>query len=201
MLRNLLSRVINRSNQDKRFETFNGNKYQETAHLQRASFGVRKINIFHHLIEVGDTLYDQNEKEFGFIQGFSILTAVIMSPDIETLFKSPTGASVPVPTITQILSTATVEQADYLQYSQTVTYKPRNFIPITLFLIKPINDSVSKSYVDSRVVLVECVKAVKDFDTKHANNAEYVDKSKYKCKEIMFWLYFVSHNNNEIDAV
>ena len=93
------SEVINKSNQQKLFETFNANvlkidcikaivQFQETAHLQRASFGVRKINIFHHLIEVGDTLYDQNEEEFGCIQCFGILTAVIMSTDIETLLKS-----------------------------------------------------------------------------------------------------------------
>ena len=67
------SGVINKWNQEKCFETFNATvskidcinamvQYQETAHLQRAGFGVRKINIFHHLIEVGDTLYDQNEK-------------------------------------------------------------------------------------------------------------------------------------------
>ena len=70
------------------------------------------------------------------------MTSVLMSPDIKTLCKATTGASVPVPTITQLLSTSKVGQADYLQDSQTLTYKPRNFIPITLFLIKPINDSI-----------------------------------------------------------
>ena len=128
-----------------------------------------KINIFHNLIKVGDTLYNQNAKEFGFIQGFGVLTAVITSPDIETLCKTPTGASVPVPTITTFLSTTTVEQADALQDSQTVPFRPSNFIPVPPFLLKPNQDSVSKSNGDSRVVLVECVKAVKVFDTKHAN--------------------------------
>ena len=91
-----ISEVINKSNQEKHFETFNATvstidfikamfQYQETAHLQRESFGVRKINIFHHLIKVGDTLYDQNTKEFGFIQGLGSSTAVIMSLDIKTL--------------------------------------------------------------------------------------------------------------------
>ena len=65
--------VINKSNQDKRFETFNATvskidsikemvQYQETAHLQQAIFGVRKIKIFYHLIKLGDTIYDQNTK-------------------------------------------------------------------------------------------------------------------------------------------
>ena len=109
-----------------------------------------------------------------------------MSPGIETFCKTPTGAAVTVPTITQILSITTVEQADALQDSQTVTFKPSDFIPIPPFLLKPIQDLISKSNGDSRVVLVECVKAVKDFDKKHANNAEYADKAKSKCKEIMF---------------
>ena len=50
-------------------------------------------------------------------------------------------------------------------------------------------------------MLVECVKPVKDFDTKHAKDTEYADKENSKCKEIMFWLYLVSQNNNKIDAV
>ena len=103
---------------------------------------MRKINIFHHLIKVGDTLYDQNAKEFGFIQGFGITTAVIMSPYIEIFCKTPTGAAVPVPTITQIVSTTTVEQVDPIQDSQKVTFKHRNFIPIPPFLFKPIQDLI-----------------------------------------------------------
>ena len=87
--------------------------------------------------------------------------------------------------ITHILSTTTVEQEDDLQYSLTVTLKPRNFIPIPPFLLKPIQDSISKSNGDSRVVLVQCVKEVKDLDTKHSNDAKYADKVKSKCKEIM----------------
>ena len=67
------SEGINKTNQEKLFETFNATvskidcikamvHYQATAHLQQASFGVMEINIFHHHIEVGDTLYDQNAK-------------------------------------------------------------------------------------------------------------------------------------------
>ena len=97
--------------------------------------------------------------------------------------------------------TTTVEQTDALQDSQTVTSKHSNFIPIPPFLLKSIKDSISKSNGDSRVVLVQCVKEVKDFDTKHSNDAKYADKVKYKCKEIMFWLYLVSQNNDKIDAV
>ena len=114
-----ISEVINKSNQEKRFENFNATvskiecikamiHYQERTHLQQTSFGVRYIDIFHHLIEVGDNLYDQNKKYFGFIQGFGISNALIMSPDIKTLRKTPTGAAIPVPTITQIFSTTTV---------------------------------------------------------------------------------------------
>ena len=50
-------------------------------------------------------------------------------------------------------------------------------------------------------MLVEFVKVVKYFDTKQANNAEYIDKAKCKCKDIIFWLYLVSQNNDKIDAV
>ena len=82
-----------------------------------------------------------------------------------------------------------------------MTFKPRNFIPNPTFLLKLIQDSISNSDGNSRVVLVECVKAVKDFDTKHSNNAGYAVKENSECKEIMFCLYLVSQNNDEIDAV
>ena len=104
-------------------------------------------------------------------------------------------------TITQILSKTTVEEADALQDSQKVTFKPRNFIPIPPFLLKPIQYSISKPNGYSRVMLVECVKTVKDFDKKYANDTEYEDKATSKCKDIMFWLYLLSQNNNKIDAV
>ena len=80
-------------------------------------------------------------------------------------------------------------------------FKPRNFILIPPFILRPIQDSISKSNGDSRVVLVKCVKSVKDFDIKPANDAEYADKAISKCKEIMLWVYLVSQNNNKIDAV
>ena len=76
-----------------------------------------------------------------------------------------------MPTITTFLSTTTVEQADALQDSQTVTFKPRNFIPIPPFLHKPIQYLISKSNGNSILVLVECVKAVNYFDTLHAKDA------------------------------
>ena len=129
------------------------------------------------------------------------MTVVIISPDIETFVNTPTVVAVPVPTITQIFSTTTVGQSDALQNSQSVIFKPRNFIPISPFILKPIQDAISKWNGDSRVVLVECVKAVKDFDTKHANNADYADKENYKCKEIILWLYLMSQDNEEINAV
>ena len=124
-----------------------------------------------------------------------------MSPDIEILCKTLTGAAVPVPTITQKFFTTTVEYSDALQDSQTVTFKPRNFIPVPPLILKPIQDSISKSNGDSRVVLVECVKAVKDFNTKHTKHANYADKAKSKCKEIIFLLFHMSQNNKKIDAV
>ena len=141
------------------------------------------------------------QEKTGFIQGLGISTAVIMSPYIETLCKKPTGAAVPVPTITQILCTTTVEQEDALQDIQTMTFNPRNFIQFPPFILQPIQDSISKSNGEYRVMLVKCVKAVNDFDTKHANYAECTDKAKSNYKEIKFWLYLASHNNDKINVV
>ena len=45
------------------------------------------------------------------------------------------------------------------------------------------------------------MKAIKDFDSEHANDNEFVDKAKSKSKDNIFWLYLVRDDNNVINAV
>ena len=72
--------VINKANQEKLFATFNFSisksdciesisAHEETAFLQKSNFGSKKINLFHHLLSVGGTVYDSSSKVYGCIQG------------------------------------------------------------------------------------------------------------------------------------
>ena len=203
---------INQAHQEKLFTTFNSTvsksdsieaviDHDETAYLQKASFGVGNITIFHHLKAVGGTIYDPNAKDFGFIQGLGKETAIILKPDTETLFKDYEGTAVATPSPTNILNVNSIEQVDNLTDSVSVTYSPRNFIPIPPFLLNTIHNSISNSNGNAASVLVDCVKEIKTFDTDHATDTDYKDKAKSKCKDIMIWLYLVHKRNDKIDAV
>ena len=125
-----------------------------------------------------------------------------MTPAIDTLFKDSEGVAVAVPSPTALLNVSSEDEVTALTDSATVTYKPRNFIPIPQFLIETIQNSISKSNGKSKLMLIECVKKIKDFDVEHANDIDYTNKARSKSKDILLWLYLVSkENNNEIDAV
>ena len=74
-----------------------------------------------------------------------------MALDVEILCKVPTEVASLVPIMTQIPG---VTNVDKFLYSHSVTIKPRNFILIPPFLLKPIQNSIFKSNGDSEMVLI-----------------------------------------------
>jgi hypothetical protein len=203
--------LIDKSNQERLFSTFNSSvskidcieavsQHDETVFLTKANFEQCTVSIFHHLISVGGTIYDTNDKLYGFIQGLGKSTTSSMTPNVDTLFNVA-GEAVPMPTPTQLLSVSTVEEINALTNSATVTYKPRNLIPIPPFLIETFQKSISNSNGNSKTLLIDCVKAIKEFDTTHTNDEDYVDKARSKCKDIMLWLYLVAIDSPAIEAV
>ena len=85
--------VISQSDQEKLFMSFSPNilkincidavmQHNETAFLQKASFGEMNITIFHHLVAAGGTIYDNHGKAYEFIQGLRSTTASPMKKTI-----------------------------------------------------------------------------------------------------------------------
>ena len=74
-------------------------------------------------------------------------------------------------------------------------YKPRNFIPIIPFLCKAISESIEKDQGDSKLLLIKVIQAIKNFDTTHNTDDEFVDKAKQKCKDLLFWIYLAGKEN------
>ena len=204
------SSVIDNSKQESLFNTFGAalsaeecksavKKHNDTVFIAKLSLR-SGVNMFHHFMETGGTLYDQN-KDPGFIQGVSQWISTPTTPDIEVLFEKPTGAAVTVPTPTSILGITSVADIDGLQDGQTTTYKPRNFIPVPPFLIQAINSTIAVSRGDANAILVEVVNAIKEFDTVHAIDAEYTDAAKTKCKPLLYWLYLAGKDNEIIKQI
>ena len=172
--------------------------HQEVVFLFKETFG-SQMNVFHHVIEIGGTVYDNNV-EIGFIQGLENELATQMTPEAITLFEKPTGTAVAVPTATNILSITSIDDIEALT-DGTTTYKPRNLIPITPFLVKDINEGIKQNRGDGKALLLAVVLAIKNFDTQFDGNEEYTNKAKQKCKEILYWLYLASKQDSPIKAI
>ena len=140
--------------------------------------------MFHHLTAVGGTIYDTTSKEYGFIQNLGEGSSMLMTPDATTLCKVEVPTAAPVPTANHVFGVSNVEDVDNLTESATVTYKPRNFIPLPPFLMEPIHDAITASNGDAKVALVACIKKIKKFDTDHNEDQSLNDKAKVACKPI-----------------
>ena len=203
------SDFVNKQAQEELFQAFNSSvdendcktklvDHQEVLFLFKETFGNR-LNVFHHVNQIGGTVYDRSI-HVGMIQGVDIDMTTMITPDIDVLIKQPEGAAVAVPTTTNILQVATQEDIDALTNGASTVYKPRNFIPITPFLCKDVSESIEKNQGDCKQLLLQVVQSIKNFDTKNNANADYEDKAKQKCKDLLSWIYLASKNNDIIQA-
>ena len=204
------STFVNKQAQEELFQAFNASvdsveckkkliNHQEVLFLFKETFGQR-MNIFHHVIELGGTVYD-NKAETGFIQGVDMDSSTSMTPDTDVLFETPDGVAIPVPTTTNLLAAKTIEDLDSLTDGTTTTYKPRNFIPITPFLCQTVSDSIEKHQGNCKSLLLAVIAEIKSFDTKYDGNIDYKNKAKQKCKDILSWLYLASKQASPVKTI
>jgi hypothetical protein len=201
---------INKTHQAELFNAFNAEETEakvmeeiiqhvETAFLFKVNFGAGNVNIFHHMKKTGGTLY-QPATAFGFLQDVGSDTTWPMTPDTDVLCKTPEGEAVATPTPTAIYGLTTIESVANLELSATITYKPRNFIPIPPFLLETVHKTVLEHNGSANHVLLQCVKAIVTFDNDHSGDDDYKDKAKTKCRDILFWLYLVHTDSDAIVA-
>lgn len=202
--------TINKSHQAQLFAAFTAEddstkaideiiQHEETAFLFKVNFGIGNVNIFHHLKKVGGTIY-QPTVAYGFIQGVGETTSWTMTPDTSLLSEKPTGGAVLTPTPTNLHGITTIANVNELELSATITYKPRNFIPIPPFLLDTIQTTIEKHNGNALQVLLQSVLAIATFDTNHADDDDYTDKAKTTCRDLLFWLYLVGTDSNSIKS-
>ena len=158
------------------------------------------MNVFHHVIEIGGTIYNNNV-EFGFIQGVDSDLSTPMTPDTTTLLETPEGTAVAIPTVTNLLAVKSIDDINALTNGTTTTYKPRHFIPITPFLCQTVSEAIEKNEGDCKSLLLAVVLAIKQFDTEFDGNADYTNKAKQKCKDILYWLYLSSKADSPVKSI
>jgi hypothetical protein len=205
------SSLIDRQCQNQLFSTFGAAKskeeckhllvtHDESTFLFVEQFGTtKKINIFHHVSEVGGTVYDQSTG-VGFIQGVDTDLATTLTPDLDILCKKPHQAADRVPTVTSLCAVSSIEDIDALTVGATTVYKPRNFIPITPFLLTTCNEAIMAFQGAPKKVLFAIIEAIKAFDTAHQGDDEYKEKAKTMSKDILFWCYLVLCDSDSIQS-
>ena len=124
--------------------------------MHKSHFGVNNVVLFHHLVLTNGSFYEKNNtKEYGCFHGVGKSTAIPMMPDIKILCVKPKGSAIPVPSMTSLLACATIEDVNNLTNSTSVTFKPRNFIPVPPFLLKVVHESILNSAANAKEVLLE----------------------------------------------
>ena len=204
------SEFVNKQAQEELFQAFNASidennckknllDHQEVLFLFKETFGHR-LNVFHHVNQIGGTVYDRTV-HVGMIQGVDSEMTTPSTPDTDVLVKTPEGTAVAVPTMTSLLQVTSITDIDDLTNGVSTVYKPRNFIPITPFLCQVVSESIETNQGDCKQLLLQVVQAIKAFDTKNSTDTNYVDKAKQKCKDILFWIYLASKNDETIQPI
>ena len=122
-------------------------------------------------------------------------------PDTKVLLETPTHTAVGVPAITSILNTTDEVAVLALTNGSTTTFKARPFIPVTPFLCQFISECICDKDGDAMSVLLAVLVEIKNFDTIHATDTEFLDKANQKCKELLYWLYLVAKGDMSIPSI
>ena len=157
------------------------------------------IGIFHHMTSIGGSIGFETE-ETGFIHGIGKHTAFPMIPDLDTLIEKIDAAAQKVPNITDMLNLDSAEDISGLTEGST-TFKPRHFIPIPNFLVKDLDEVISKNDGNKEMMIWATVQGIKKFDETHNGDEEYTEKAKSTCKVILFWLYLTNKAGSSIKPI
>ena len=204
--------TINKKNQEQLFKIFdatvdsdelinNMEQHDESIFLHKVNFGTNKFTLVHHFTTSGGALYDNGEKKFGFIQGLVGDEITMMTPDMTEFKAIPSNTDTAVPSIANLLNVKTEEDVTNLTVSATVKYRARNMIPVPPFLLEATHKVTVEEAGNAKLMLIKAAETIKEFDTAHNNDDEYVDKAKTKCKDLLYWLYLVGIDSPAITPV
>ena len=100
-----------------------------------------------------------------------------------------------------ILAVTITEEIDNLTTSDTASYRARPLIPLPPFLARPVNQIILRSQGDIKLILLEIIRAIKEFDTSHDQDAEFTEKAAVKCVPLLNWLYLAMKNDSPIPKI
>ena len=174
-------------------------KCQDMAHLSKLALN-SALNLFHHFSQVRDTVHS-TAKTSAFILGVNCMFASTASPDTDLLSVKAPPDAMKVVKREDIMECTMIKEIDNLSNSNTQSICPRNSIPVPPFLVRPLNTSTH--HEEPKKVSLDRVTAIKDFDTKHQDNNECVEKSAIACRPLLHWLCTAATKvkNEEISCI
>ena len=131
-----------------------------------------------------NSTYGERE-EVGFIQRIEEGITCFLTPECSILIAMHPVVVEPVSTTTHLLAMTLIEEINDLLPGLTVSFKPRHYISIPPFLLDMICSSISNSEGSSKQPLIEVIQEIKNVDTTHAKNQDYIEKVKSKMQAII----------------
>jgi len=194
------SKFINRSAKANLFETFDAKKspaectqlllqHEETVFLYKQNVGASRLNIFHHIISIGGTVYSPT-KVFAAIERVSKYTLGIITPDMVALTQLLVTKENKVPNKDEFFKIASRSDAlNIVSNGSNSAFCPRNFIPIPPFLLDTIDKTIEEDEGDPSHMLVNIINEIIDFDDLDFENNQ--EKAKSLCMDLLNWLFLV----------
>ena len=162
--------------------------------LPRTGFN-KSLGLLHHLEILGGTIASPVE-QCACILGIDRATEIVVSPDASILFKNPHVDHYILPARADIMKCTSVEEIDQLQVSNQ-HIRPRNFIPVPPFLIRTVANSIDSVNQNSKAVLLNTIKAIKEFDELYKDDDFFTEKAAIKCKLFIQWLFVAATDDND----
>jgi hypothetical protein len=107
------------------------------------------LGLFHRFDTSGGTVVDPDESS-AIILGLNRDSAILVTPDSDTLFEEPHATVYKVAKREDIMNCTTLEMVRALTDSDTQTIRARNFIPVPPFLISTLSLSRSRQIKETQ---------------------------------------------------
>ena len=116
---------------------------------------------YFHIMKVSGGTVVNPEEECAFILGLNQNNAILVTPDIESLFKTPHQDAYKVSARAETMNCSSVKDIENFQDSDSQTTRTRNFIPVPTFLICTISVSIVTNKGNTGNIFLDVIKAIK----------------------------------------
>ena len=144
--------------------------------------GLNKALDFFHLLEVSGGTVVNPEEDCDFILVLNQNNAIVVTPNIGSVFKTLHQDAYKVADRADIMNCASVEDIENLQDRDSQTIHAKNSIAVPPFLIRTVSVLIVANKVDTGKIFLDVIKDIKEFDKLHKDDASFTEKSATKCK-------------------